>query len=82
MKRFLPILLTAPLLADPGDTVYQKGFLSKEEAHKSIELQDGYSLELVLSDPHIKEPMAMAWDGNGVLYVVEMRTYMQDADAS
>ena len=24
----------------------------------------------------------MAWDGNGALYVVEMRTYMQDADAS
>ena len=24
----------------------------------------------------------MAWDGNGVLYVVEMRTYMQTADAT
>jgi len=82
MKRLLPLLLATPLLADPGDTVYQKGFLSKEEAHKSIELQDGYSLELVLADPDIHEPVAMAWDGNGALYVVEMRTYMQDADAS
>ncbi len=82
MKRLLSLLLTAPLIAEPGDTVYQKGFLSIEEAHKSIELQDGYALDLVLSDPHIHEPVAMAWDGNGALYVVEMRTYMQDADAS
>ena len=82
MKYFLSLLLTAPLLAAPGDRVYQKGYLSKEKAQQSIELQDGYSLELVLSDPDIKEPVAMAWDGNGVLYVVEMRTYMQDADAT
>ena len=26
--------------------------------------------------------MALAWDGNGVLYVVEMLTYMQTADAT
>jgi mono/diheme cytochrome c family protein/glucose/arabinose dehydrogenase len=82
MKRLLPLLITAPLLAEPGDTVYQKGFLSIEEAQKSIELQDGYALDLVLSNPDIHEPVAMAWDGNGALYVVEMRTYMQDAEAS
>ncbi|MDA8959295.1 discoidin domain-containing protein [bacterium] len=82
MKRLLPLILTAPLLAESGDTVYQKGFLSIEEAQKSIELQDGYALDLVLSNPDIHEPVAMAWDGNGALYVVEMRTYMQDADAA
>ncbi|HAT19544.1 MAG TPA: hypothetical protein DCS85_05245 [Verrucomicrobiales bacterium] len=67
--------------AEPGETIYQRGFLSVEESHKSIQLQDGYSLELVLSDPHTEEPVACAFDGNGVLYVVEMRTYMQTADA-
>ena len=66
----------------PSDEIYQKGFLSIEDARKSIELPDGYSLELVLSEPQIEEPVAMAWDGNGVLYVVEMRTYMQTADAT
>ena len=65
-----------------GDEIYQKGFLSIEEARKSIELPEGYYLELVLSEPQIEEPVAMAWDGNGVLYVVEMRTYMQTADAT
>ena len=68
--------------AKPGKEIYQKGFLSIEEARKSIELPDGFSLELVLSEPQIEEPVAMAWDGNGVLYVVEMRTYMQTADAT
>jgi len=82
MRHLLPLLFSTQLLADPGDTIYQKGFLSTEEAHQSIELQDGYALDLVLSDPAIHEPVAMAWDGNGALYVVEMRTYMQDADAT
>ena len=79
------IFLSGGLLgfaAKPGETIYQRGFLSVEKAHKSIELQDGYALELVLSDPHIEEPVACAFDGNGVLYVVEMRTYMQTADAT
>ncbi len=71
-----------PTHSAPGDEIYQKGFLSIEDARKSIELPEGYSLQLVLSEPQIEEPVAMAWDGNGVLYVVEMRTYMQTADAT
>ena len=75
--------LALPLsLSAQDQEIYQTGFLSKEEAMKSIELPEGYELQLVLSDPVIKEPVAVAWDGNGVMYVVEMRTYMQDADAS
>lgn len=82
MKRLFPCFLPALLAAEPGETIYQKGFLSPEASQESIKLQDGYRLELVLSDPAIHEPVAMAWDGNGALYVVEMRTYMQDADAT
>lgn len=69
-------------LAKPGDKIYQKGFLSIAEAQKSIEISDGYSLELVLSDPEVQEPVMAAWDGNGRLYVLEMRSYMQDAEAT
>ena len=78
---FLPAI-AGQTLAAPGDEVYQRGFLSIEESHKSIEFPDGYSLQLVLSEPQVEEPVAMAWDGNGVLYVVEMRTYLQTADAT
>ncbi len=45
-------------------------------------LQPGYRLELVLSDPIIQEPTAIAFDGNGRMFVLEDRGYMQDADAT
>ena len=54
--------------------------LSPEETIKTMEVQPGYRVVPVLSEPHIHEPSAIAWDGNGRMYVVEMRTYMQDID--
>ncbi|MGY8713644.1 MAG: hypothetical protein ACKVJ1_07165, partial [Verrucomicrobiia bacterium] len=36
-----------------GVEIYQDGFLTIEEARQSIELPDGFSLELVLSEPQI-----------------------------
>ncbi|MBD0295993.1 MAG: c-type cytochrome [Flavisolibacter sp.] len=57
-------------------------YLSPEESIKTIYLAEGYHLELVASEPMIKEPTAIVWDGNGRMYVAEMLTYMQDADAT
>ncbi|HEY3897403.1 MAG TPA: discoidin domain-containing protein [Chthoniobacter sp.] len=57
--------------------------LSPEEELKTIQLPEGYSLELVLSERDgIKEPVAIAFDGNGRMYLAEMRTYMQDIDGN
>ena len=56
-------------------------YLTPEESLKSMYVPKGYRLELVASEPMIKEPVAIAWDGNGKMYVAEMITYMQDADA-
>ena len=56
-------------------------YLTPAEELKLIELQDGYYLELVLSDPQIEEPVDIQFDGNGRMYVLEMRNYMNDADA-
>jgi mono/diheme cytochrome c family protein/glucose/arabinose dehydrogenase len=39
-------------------------------------------MELVLSDPVIREPVLCVFDGDGRMYVAEMRTYMQDIDAT
>jgi len=47
-----------------------------------MQLPDGYALEPVLTEPNIKEPVNCTFDGNGRMYVIEMRTYMQDADAT
>jgi mono/diheme cytochrome c family protein len=51
-----------------------------EEQLKQFILQPGYRLELVLSDPIIEEPTAIAFDGNGRMFVVEDRSYMLDLD--
>ncbi len=53
---------------------------SPAEELKTIQFQPGYHFELVVSEPEIKEPTMIAFDGDGRMYVVEMRTYMQDAD--
>jgi glucose/arabinose dehydrogenase/mono/diheme cytochrome c family protein len=57
-------------------------YLTPEESMKTFNLPKGYRMELVASEPMIKEPVAIAWDGNGKMYVAEMLTYMQDADAT
>ena len=55
--------------------------LSPEDELKTFELPEGYHMELVLSEPLIREPVLCTFDGNGRMYVAEMRTYMQNADA-
>ncbi|WP_205500072.1 DUF7133 domain-containing protein [Rufibacter psychrotolerans] len=53
-------------------------FLTKKQSLESIYLPPGYRAELVASEPMVIEPVAIAWDGNGRMYVAELRTYMQD----
>ncbi len=55
---------------------------SVAEEAKTFQLPPGYRLEPVLSDPDIAEPTAIAFDGDGRMFVVEMRTYMQDIDGN
>ena len=55
--------------------------LSPAEEQKKFLLPPGYHLEPVLTDPDIEEPMQIAFDGNGRMFVLEMRSYMQDKDA-
>ncbi len=64
------------------DFTKQPSVLAKtpEEQLKQFILQPGYRLELVLADPIIQEPTAIAFDGNGRMFVVEDRSYMLDLD--
>jgi len=64
------------------DTLPSPAYLSPEESMKKIYLQPGYRLELVASEPMIHEPVAIAWDGNGRMFVAEMNTYMQDVNGT
>lgn len=56
--------------------------VSVREEQSRFVLQPGYRLDPVLTEPDIMEPAAIAFDGNGRMFVLELRTYMQDADAT
>jgi glucose/arabinose dehydrogenase len=56
--------------------------LSPKDEHARFILPPGYRLELVLSEPDVISPGAIAFDGNGRMFVTELRSYMLDADAT
>ncbi len=53
---------------------------SAQEEAKTFQLPPGYHVELVLSEPDIKEPVIAAFDGDGRMFVAEFRSYMQEID--
>jgi mono/diheme cytochrome c family protein len=53
-----------------------------DEELKTFILSPGYRLELVLADPHIKDPTAIMFDGNGRMFVLENPGYMADKEAT
>ena len=54
--------------------------LEPEEALKSFELRPGFHIELVAAEPLIADPVAVAFDADSRLYVVEMRGYSEHPD--
>ena len=56
--------------------------LTPEEELETFELAPGYVAELVAAEPQVQEPVLTVWDGNGAMYVAEMRSYMQDENGT
>lgn len=56
--------------------------LSPTQALSTFKLEEGFQIELVASEPLIKDPIAMTFDNQGRIWVVEMQSYMTDADGS
>ncbi len=81
---FLAASCSTPVepVADAPPPPPQSRALSPEASIATMQLPSGYRLEPVLTEPHIAEPVMIAFDGNGRMYVAEMRTYMLDADGS
>ena len=59
--------LTTPALAQP-EVSSKAPPLSAEHSIKTMEIQPGYRVIPVLTEPRIHEPSAIAWDGNGIMY--------------
>lgn len=51
------------------------------EALDTFAMESGFKLELVAAEPMIHDPVALAFDGNGRIWVAEMQGYMPDIDA-
>lgn len=56
--------------------------LSPVEALATFRIADGFRVELVASEPLVVDPVAMDFDDEGRLYVVEMRGFMRDVEGS
>ncbi len=56
--------------------------LSPQEEARHFVLPPGYHLELVLAEPDVINPVTIAFDGNGRMFVAEMRSFMTDANGT
>ena len=52
--------------------------LSPREALAAFAVAPGFAIELVAAEPLVEDPVALAWDEDGNLYVAEMRGFMPD----
>lgn len=55
--------------------------LAVDKEKEKFLLQPGYKLEAVLTEPKIQQPGAITFDGNGRMYVLELRSYMLTLDS-
>ena len=87
---FSCLAVFAPRAQTPAAPAQAPDFLKRppvvrqppEEERQLFLLPPGYRIELVLADPDIEDPVGVTFDGNGRMYVLEMRSYMRDADGS
>src|SRR5436189_830936 len=91
---FIGMMIAFPMFAQRGD---KKGEvqelrvpkekippsppLSPADALKTFRLPAGFRIELVASEPVVEVPVAMQFDGDGRIWVLEMRGFMPNADA-
>ena len=86
--QFLVLTWTAPFLAGQDAAPIQAKpdysaelpripALSPQDSMRSIRVPEGYRLELAAAEPEIRDPVAMSFDENGRMYVVEMCDYSE-----
>lgn len=74
-------LLSLPALAADFPAIYdtEKGApMSAEEAAATMELPPGFKCVVFAAEPDVRQPIAMAWDAKGRLWVAENYTYAEN----
>src|SRR6516165_9115907 len=85
--RQLAVLATLPLslallaAADPGPGTPPAGPLSPKEELATFRVPRGFRVELVAAEPQVVDPVAMAFDEDGRIFVAEMRGYPNEGIA-
>lgn len=65
----------------PFDEIPPSPALAPGDALKSLQLHGDFEIGIAASDPQIQSPLAIQFDGNGRMWVVEMRAYMLNMEA-
>ncbi len=63
------------LVAQAQPPVPAAGPFSPADERKTFRLAEGFDIELAASEPNVVDPVAMAFDERGRLYVAELRVY-------
>ena len=50
---------------------------SPAEALKTFSVRDGFTMNLIASEPLLRDPVSITYDANGAMYAVEMTAYPQ-----
>ena len=83
MKHFLALtLFTTALWADESPKPFNTQkittpFLSPAEALKAMTVPKGFRVQLAAAEPMVQQPIDMAWDTRGRLWVAECYTYAE-----
>ena len=66
----------------PANQIPDAPVLSPQQAIADFVVEDGFSVDLIASEPDVIAPVALAFDGDGAIFVVEMRAYMENVEGS
>ena len=64
------------------DKIPDAPILTPAEEAKTFHLPPGFKIELVAAEPVVEEPIALTFDPDGRMYVVQLRAYMPDAEGT
>lgn len=68
-------LFAALILGCSSEEEKRSSPFSPQKSLEDLEIAEGFEIELVASEPLVRDPVDMAFDANGQLYVVEMPVY-------
>ncbi|TCK83284.1 DUF7133 domain-containing protein [Albibacterium bauzanense] len=81
LQLFLPFLLLVAISCNTQPKVQDfsvSPVVSPEDAIEKMEIEKGFEVELVASEPLLDAPIAMTFDEKGRIWVIEMKSFMLD----